>query len=983
MLSFEESRFKQRIQAAAGHVKSILETTRNPALAGEVSHSYEDKFALAESITYAATQALLNALELVQIDTEKLKKLKDWSNSRSVSLRLRVEETCEFVRHEQHEEESASQGVTEVKSILGTTKFTSKTVTTIHEYFWAFAASYELIAFAGSDVDEALVIYSRKAHHEIKTRVDQTPRPKARAVSFPDLNVRWLLDALDTQLVPSFRINRESKNCHTPRRNEEVEATRAFFIDFYTWAETCIDYFRTSLFPTQSNVKEFSLDNITSGSMFVPVLPFFEDPSTRGEPPANITATGFHWDKDVKLMPSDVARFMEHQRQCLSSRLAQLGRVLPGADGELVTQHEARLIVSFSHVRDIISYWHDSINYLEHLLRVQLISAIGKEVQVSDITEYMTYHNRRIFKEEFAPSTLCFNVRRPMHSPEGTISVVTSPDNDGDKEPVRALQHTLGGGLHLSRFALDAATTIKCLGPRIVHALVCHTFGGSGRFPMQLTMRARQFSSYIVILGNMISGGTLAPKSAIILSNKDEVLVPLLLETLPTPQAFRDAIESLSPQQQAFAKAFRSMQLESTLFGLMVIQIKPALEKLLNLPNDSLTKEIELSQDLQDLFMTYQVPSDLLSFDPEMAADGVDASVEDKVAQVKQHVGAMQAMIAASKQRELDEARAKAELELQLRLQAEAEARRQEEIRRQEAEARRQQEVELERLHEATLVLENSSRMCKSKSKKQAPQLKRKMASQSSVSPSFAASPKSSAAPSRDFSVSRSSVAPPYPVPAPPPSSSPAAPQPSSSPAAPQPSAPAPVSTVVEARVEAPNVPEVVEAPEIVQADQADNAVEEVGDGQEYELTQLPTQLDGNFDKFDADNALHSLIITTGPQWQKKAQKSLLSSPQSSVLGQDELKTEKQRTFDLLDALTRSGALSLDETALHVLVGASHDFAQTVMDTLIEDNINPIAHLERSMAIIASTVTSKPARDLFKEEHLDRLSTQTPALFEE
>ena len=31
----------------------------------------------------------------------------------------------------------------------------------------------------------------------------------------------------------------------------------------------------------------------------------------------------------------------------------------------------------------------------------------------------------------------------------------------------------------------------------------------------------------------------------------------------------QDAIESLSPEQQGFAKAFRAMQLESTLFGIV------------------------------------------------------------------------------------------------------------------------------------------------------------------------------------------------------------------------------------------------------------------------------------------------------------------------------------------------------------------------------------------------------------------------------
>ena len=62
--------------------------------------------------------------------------------------------------------------------------------------------------------------------------------------------------------------------------------------------------------------------------------------------------------------------------------------------------------------------------------------------------------------------------------------------------------------------------------------------------------------------------------------------VPLMLETIPTPAEFRDAIESLSPEQQRFAKAYRGMQLASTLFTVAIVQIKPQLERLLGLPND-------------------------------------------------------------------------------------------------------------------------------------------------------------------------------------------------------------------------------------------------------------------------------------------------------------------------------------------------------------------------------------------------------------
>lgn len=131
---------------------------------------------------------------------------------------------------------------------------------------------------------------------------------------------------------------------------------------------------------------------------------------------------------------------------------------------------------------------------------------------------------------------------------------------------------------------------------------------------------------------------------------QDDLKIPLLLETIPTPKEFKDAIESLSPEQQRFAKGFRGMQLASTLFGVAVVQIKPQLEKLLKLPDDSLTKEIALTQDLLNLFMEYQIPSDLLSYNGDERA-----SVASKIATVKGYVVAMKDMINESKQIQLQE----------------------------------------------------------------------------------------------------------------------------------------------------------------------------------------------------------------------------------------------------------------------------------------------------------------------------------------
>ena len=246
-------------------------------------------------------------------------------------------------------------------------------------------------------------------------------------------------------------------------------------------------------------------------------------------------------------------------------------------------------------------------------------------------------------------------MRRPGHYPEGTISIEAPDLTDGaaTMEPVHTLHRRIEGAPPMS-FALNAATRVQFGGERYLHALVAHKFSNEAPPPLFLTARARQFSSFMLLLGRLGPNRTFDPKHALIIQNKDDLKIPLLVETLPTPKEFKDAIASLSPAQQRFAKAYRSMQLEGSVFGLLVVQLKPALERLLGLPNDALTKEIRLTQQLLELFITYQIPSDLLSYDGEAGA-----SAAEKLEAVRQHVKAIyetldeaqKAEVAAAKQK--------------------------------------------------------------------------------------------------------------------------------------------------------------------------------------------------------------------------------------------------------------------------------------------------------------------------------------------
>eukprot|EP01023_Acetabularia_acetabulum_P048309 TRINITY_DN51028_c0_g1_i1.p2 TRINITY_DN51028_c0_g1~~TRINITY_DN51028_c0_g1_i1.p2 ORF type:complete len:146 (-),score=13.20 TRINITY_DN51028_c0_g1_i1:100-537(-) len=140
--------------------------------------------------------------------------------------------------------------------------------------------------------------------------------------------------------------------------------------------------------------------------------------------------------------------------------------------------------------------------------------------------------------------------------------------------------------------------------------------------------------------------------------------------------------------------------------------------------------------------------------------------------------------------------------------------------------------------------------------------------------------------------------------------------------------------------------------------------------------------LDANFDKYDDENALHSTIVKAQNQWTKKYQESLLAKPSSKVMNVDELKTEKNKAFDLLDALTRSGNLEVDEASLHVVLASTHCFDQTLMNTVIQQNKDPIEKIEKSILIVASTIHQTPVEEMLKTEHADRIKKLSPKIFE-
>ena len=898
MQGYDEQEFRTRVDKALKQVRTVLENTRNPQYPADIPHRYEDKYLLAEFVARASTASLLQCLEVIGMSASQLAQMREWAQTRSVTIRLTAHEDCRFLREESRKVDSPHEHVIETRGLLGqkVTK-TEKIVTTVTEYFWAFDFEYEMVAFQGTATERAIILHARSGSIEIKTGAKRTPRPKTVVRTPVDVNVTWLLTHLDAESRSSFAIDRAAPSCHTPRRNEEIDAALLAFDEFYGWCGSVRAYFLNELFPAQQEHGR-DLSAIHDDDVFVPVVPLFEGnrvPEVEGVLP-------------VAYMNA----FLAEERRSLVEKCRALSTSFP-RDASVITAAEAGLLVTLLHARQVCQQFANGVAYIEGMLRKQLIAAIGKELTPADFNGYMEFHHKKLVAPAYRPQPFSYAIRRPDHYPEGVLGV--EAERGGAMADVISTTVARSEARRPMSFALDASTRVSFLGERFLHAWISHQFSGEPGPALSLVARARQFSSFILLVGRIASADAFEPRFGVIVQNKDLLKIPLMLEQIPTPKEFRDAIESLSPEQQRFARAFRGMQLESTLFGVCVIQIKPQLEKLLKLPPDSLTKEIRMTQELLNLFIEYQIPSDLLSYDgpPE-------AETDEKLARVKDYIGKMREMIDLSKQRELEQEREREAMRL----------------------------AELNRTPVAP--------------------------------PGFGPPPFAVAGPSMGYGgppppapmMAAPGFAPPPAsrakrAPAPPRAAAPAPPPPPAA-GAPPPAQPAPQATTPTEHA--------ARRPDSQSAAPAGSA--QGGDGVDY--TRIPADLDRKFEALDVDGALRATIINPGDLWTRSAQKGLLGAPTVASLAASEQKDEKHKAFDLLDALSKSGALAIEDASLHVVIAATHCFDRTLLDTVIQENVNPIEKVERSLMIVGTTIHGRPAAELLAEDQRERFFTTSPQL---
>lgn len=184
--------------------------------------------------------------------------------------------------------------------------------------------------------------------------------------------------------------------------------------------------------------------------------------------------------------------FLAEQQRSLEEKRVTLAKVFP-ANEKLITIIEANLIVALQHANHVSEAFSEGVDYIEKMLHDQFVAAIGKEVTPVDFANYLTFHNRKIFAEGYRPQPFSFAVRRPEHSPEGTLSISAKLDDGKVSSPISTIvSHSIAS--RPMYFSINEATRVGFLGDRFLHGYVSHQFSGYSGISLFLEARSRQFS---------------------------------------------------------------------------------------------------------------------------------------------------------------------------------------------------------------------------------------------------------------------------------------------------------------------------------------------------------------------------------------------------------------------------------------------------------------------------------------------------------
>eukprot|EP00961_Rhodomonas_salina_P205053 2767986-Rhodomonas_salina.1 len=137
---------------------------------------------------------------------------------------------------------------------------------------------------------------------------------------------------------------------------------------------------------------------MTAKGVFVPVLPLFVQDTDAAE-------LG-----QLTFNPADVASFLDHTCQSLTSKVAGVQSRL-AEPGGIITEAEACICICVDHIIEVVSALTQSVDYIEHMLRLQLYAAVGNEITSADFAAFDRFHSRKLFIDDAQPLPFSYAIR--------------------------------------------------------------------------------------------------------------------------------------------------------------------------------------------------------------------------------------------------------------------------------------------------------------------------------------------------------------------------------------------------------------------------------------------------------------------------------------------------------------------------------------------------------------------------------------------
>ena len=384
----------------------VLGAERALSLPADVGHQYADKYALVEAQLSASVVGILSALQVMGLSGATLRTLATWAAAGdSVTLRLMASTKCVFVREAKRTVESPKIVTAPVSGGNGKGVATS-IVTEVTDYFWSFSTSWSLDAYRGTGrtPQDIVPISSRTtACCELKSASKAPPYETVSPRSI-EVAITFLVKAIDASadnLPARVVIDRASPQCYTPRRNPVAVAALRFGHALHDWSWEVRGFFSTyvepaaNAFALEHHSNATPINSFNASNVVVPALLFEERvPGGAGSSATAPAAARFALISALPVAPDAVAlptavrsplvdplsinSLLAEAHECLLAARTKEPAMPPSTSTALISSEEASLLVACDYVRLVCVHMADGVNYVEDMLRDQLIAAIGK-----------------------------------------------------------------------------------------------------------------------------------------------------------------------------------------------------------------------------------------------------------------------------------------------------------------------------------------------------------------------------------------------------------------------------------------------------------------------------------------------------------------------------------------------------------------------------------------------------------------------------